>query len=177
MPLIAGPLTFCSADDRPDDAGDGGPDSNDSRIESKENRCILLPRPAIHTQAWSESTVTEVMANPTEWTPHNFCLPSISFKKHRVPVSVPITASWSEILATQVNVLSPNVPNKQFLPCSAFGAGPGVLACGSTCRRDLVGDPGVVSGSLQTFTWRTPTLGRRFSSASNRKNNNNSSDI
>ena len=56
------------------------------------------------------------------------------------------------MLATQVKVLFPREPNKQFLPESAFGAGLGEFAADSIFKRDLVGDPGLCSGSLQALT-------------------------
>lgn len=62
------------------------------------------------------------------------------------------------MLETQLNVLSPSGPSKQFLPESALGAGFGEGAAPSTFRRDLVGDTGLAVGSLHTLTWRTPVL-------------------
>lgn len=62
------------------------------------------------------------------------------------------------MLATHVNVLSPKEPNRQFLPDRAFGIVFGELVVASALRRDLDGDPGLISGILQTFTCRTPTL-------------------
>lgn len=73
-------------------------------------------------------------------------------------MSVPRTASCSEILATQVNVFSARAPSKQFLPERALGAIVVVLGANSPFARDLVGDPELASGSRQTLTCRTPAL-------------------
>lgn len=150
---MAGPLGFCSAEVLPDVTGD-----DDDRSELKENFCTFRPRPPTQTADWSESMAKEVTPNPTCRTRDNFWDPAVSSNRHNAPVSEPTTASLSEIVAIQVKVLSPNAPNKQFLPERAFGAGLGELAPGSAFRRDLGGDPGLCSGSLQTFTCRTPVL-------------------
>lgn len=69
-----------------------------------------------------------------------------------------MTASLSERLATQLNVLSLRFPNRQFLPDRAFGAALGEATTCSAFKRDLEGDPGLGSGNLQTLICRTPVL-------------------
>jgi hypothetical protein len=80
----------------------------------------------------------------------------MSSTRHNAPESVPTTTSDSEMLMALVKVLSANVPKTQFLPVSAFGDVE--LGACSAFERDLDGDTGLTSESLQILTCLTPTL-------------------
>jgi len=153
MQVIASPLGFGRAPGLLGGTGDAA-----DRNESTENFSIFRPRPPIQTHDPSESIAREVMLDPTLWATDSFWDPALSSRRHNTPVSVPITASFSETLAAQVKVLSPKAPSKQFLPESAFGIGLAKFAADSGLWRDLPGDPGLCSGSLHTLACRTPTV-------------------
>lgn len=138
MQVIASPLGFGRGPGLV-----GGPGDDADRNESTENFSIFRPRPPIQTHDPSESAAREVILNPTCWTRDSFWEPALSSRRHNAPVSVPRTASVSEMLAAQVNVLSPKAPSTQFLPESAFGVGLEECAADSGLRRDLPGDPGL----------------------------------
>lgn len=151
---MAGSLDFSSVDDRLDVRGDDG--LHAARKDSKASLRIRLPRPPTHKQARSGSDVSDVMPNSMYRMRVSLALPSLSSTIQSAPESVPTTASESVIPTTLVKVLSARAPKTQFLPERAFGAV--LLGPSPVLARDLVGDAGLISGSLQTFTCRTPTL-------------------
>lgn len=155
---MGGALLFFSTAPFSIRAGDMGTGTGGDRMASKDNCCILLPRPPSQTHSRSKSTAKDVTPNPSCATVHSFWDPSLSSMRHKAPDSVPTTASWSEMLPTQLKVLSPSGPKRQFLPDRAFGAGFGEGPAPSTFKRDLVGETGRGVGSLHTLTWRTPVL-------------------
>ena len=98
------------------------------------------------------------MLKPMSLIRESFCCPLLSFKRQIDPTSEQTIASFSVILATQVNMLLLKLPNRQFLPGSAMGVWLAGSVGDSMLKRCFDGEFGAAVASLQTLTCLVPTL-------------------
>ncbi len=122
--------------------------------------CVFPSLPPRKTVPFSLCTEMQKTLNGAIATLSSRCFLSVSSRRQISPRSVHSMASRSDNAATQVNVASKSEPRRQFLPEKVFGAG---LPDDPSCNLDMsvrifVGEAGSTCSSLQTLTWRMPTL-------------------